>query len=118
MFVDKYEASGGTEYFLSWEDKKRRVVFGFCRLRLDQRRFYPAFIRELHTYGQMLAIGKKDKTASQHVGLGKKLLIGAEKICQKNKIKTLAVIAGVGVRDYYRHLGYNLENGYMVRNLK
>ena len=125
MFVDKYEASGGTEYFLSWEDKNRKVVYAFCRLRLEHNfdtikkefkkiKIYPAYIRELHTYGQLLDIGTRDKKASQHQGMGKKLIIEAEKIVKKNKIDKLAVISGVGVRGYYRKLGYKLENGYMV----
>lgn len=35
LFVEKYETTGGMEYFLSYEDKKRQVVFAFCRLRLS-----------------------------------------------------------------------------------
>ena len=40
----------------------------------------------------------------------------AEKIAQKNKFKDLAVISGVGVRGYYRKLGYKLKDTYMVKN--
>lgn len=40
-----------------------------------------------------------------------------EKICKKNKIDKLAVISGVGVRDYYRKLGYKLENTYLVKKM-
>jgi len=50
--------------------------------------------------------------------LGKKLVQEAEKIARKNKCQNIAVISGVGVRDYYRHLGYNLENTYVVKKLK
>jgi len=76
---------------------------------------YRAFIRELHTYGQLVAIGKDGKKDSQHKGLGKQLILETEKICKKNKIKKLDVISGIGVRGYYRKLGYRLENGYMVK---
>lgn len=118
LFVDKYTASGGTEYFLSYEDAKRQVVYAFCRLRLNKNGLYPAFIRELHTYGQMLKIGAKNTLASQHKGAGVKLIAEVEKICKKNRIQKLAVISGVGVRDYYRKLGYKLGGTYMVKNIK
>ncbi|MDD2758195.1 MAG: tRNA uridine(34) 5-carboxymethylaminomethyl modification radical SAM/GNAT enzyme Elp3 [Patescibacteria group bacterium] len=128
LFIDKYEANGGTEYFLSYEDTKRAVVYAFCRLRIcpNNRRpvncelrtaNYPAFLRELHTYGQSLAVGTKNTRDSQHRGLGKKLLVEVEKICKKNKIPELAVISGAGVRDYYRKLGYNLINTYMIKKI-
>ncbi|MBI5732329.1 MAG: tRNA uridine(34) 5-carboxymethylaminomethyl modification radical SAM/GNAT enzyme Elp3 [Candidatus Magasanikbacteria bacterium] len=117
LFIQKYETSGGKEYFLSFEDEKRRVVFAFCRLRLDQRGFYPAFIRELHTYGQLLPLGERDPHASQHRGLGKKLLRVAEKIARQEKSPSLAVIAGVGARDYYRKTGFRLKNTYLIKKL-
>ena len=53
----------------------------------------------------------------QHSGLGKKLVAEAEKIAKKNKAKELAVISGVGVRGYYRKLGYKLRNTYMVKKI-
>jgi len=114
IFRDIYNASNGTEYFLSFEDSKREVVFAFCRLRIFDGK---AFIRELHVYGQSLSIGFKNKKAGQHRGLGKKLILETEKICKKNKISFLAVISGVGVRDYYRHLGFKLQKTYMVKKL-
>ncbi|MBI5222074.1 MAG: tRNA uridine(34) 5-carboxymethylaminomethyl modification radical SAM/GNAT enzyme Elp3, partial [Candidatus Magasanikbacteria bacterium] len=129
LFVEKYETTGGMEYFLSYEDLKRQVVFAFCRLRLNNLTIQQfnnltmprAFIRELHTYGQLISINNKqlttNKTEIQHTGLGKKLVQEAEKIARKNKFKKLAVIAGVGVRDYYRKLGYRKEGTYMVRSL-
>lgn len=143
LFVDEYESSGGKEYFLSFEDNKRDVVYAFCRLRIlskekiAEKTFlpkglpsegisaaaldamgYPAFIRELHTYGQLINIGKKSKGASQHIGLGKKLIAEAEKICKGSKAFQLAVISGVGVREYYKKFGYKLENTYMAKSLK
>lgn len=117
FFVEEYESSGGKEYFLSFEDKTRCVVFAFCRLRIDENGLYPAFIRELHTYGQTLVIGEKKRTASQHKGLGKKLVIEAERLAKKKHCTKIAVISGVGVRDYYRHLKYKLENTYLVKNI-
>lgn len=118
LFDDVYEASSGIEHFLSIEDTKRNIVFAFCRLRLNNKKIttpYPAFIRELHTYGQMIPIAQAGKI--QHTGMGKALIKQAEEICAKNKTTKLAVISGVGVRGYYKKLGYKLENGYMVKNL-
>jgi histone acetyltransferase (RNA polymerase elongator complex component) len=43
---------------------------------------------------------------SQHKGYGKKLLQKAEEIAFNNGYKKIAVIAGVGVRNYYRKQGY------------
>jgi hypothetical protein len=79
---------------------------------------FRAFVRELHTYGQLLNIGEKNKDHSQHKGLGKKLLAKAEEITRKNKIDKLAVIAGVGVREYYRKWGYRLEKTYVVKKVR
>ena len=41
----------------------------------------------------------------------------AEEIARKNKCKELSVISGIGVREYYKKLGYKLEDTYMVRSL-
>jgi len=78
-----------------------------------------AIIREIHTYGQMMPIKSKSKKSPQHIGLGKKLIAEAEKITfQEFGLKKITVISGVGVRDYYRKLGYRLEDGYMVKKIK
>lgn len=77
-----------------------------------------AFIRELHTYGQLVNVGKNDAEASQHKGWGKKLVAEAEKIAKKNKLKKVAVISGVGVRGYYRKLGYKKVKTYMIKKIR
>jgi len=126
LFIEKYQASGGTEYFLSMESEDRKVLYAFCRLRLpDKNKIDNAFIknmpiiRELHSYGQLTPIGSKIKLSSQHKGLGKKLLIEAEKIAKKNGFQEMAVIAGIGVRGYYKKLGYNeLRQTYLIKKLK
>ncbi|HPV70319.1 MAG TPA: tRNA uridine(34) 5-carboxymethylaminomethyl modification radical SAM/GNAT enzyme Elp3 [Candidatus Magasanikbacteria bacterium] len=117
IFIDQYSASKGQEYFLSFEDAKRQTVYGFCRLRIDPEGFFPAFIRELHVYGQLVEIGRQQKDASQHLGLGKKLIAAAEKICRENDVKQLAIISGVGVRGYYKKLGYHLQKTYLVKKI-
>jgi len=132
LFVDKYDTMGGTEYFITFEDKNRTAVFGFLRLRIPepekneplQKQFDTlmpeikncAFIRELHVYGTLVGIGKRNTEATQHKGLGKKLVAEAERISQEQGKNKVAVISGVGVRGYYRKLGYRLSGTYMIKN--
>ena len=78
-----------------------------------------AIIRELHIYGQSLKLGEGGKIG-QHTGLGRWLMREAEKIAKNSKCAEIKVISGVGVRLYYRKLGYELdkEKGeYMVKLL-
>ncbi len=130
LFIEKYQASTGYEYFLSYEDAERVSVSAFLRLRLptsqDERvtALLPeingcAFIRELHTYGNIVPIDEHaEKNDAQHRGLGKKLMIEAEKIARSEGFTRVAVISGVGVREYYRKLGYELEGTYMIKDCK
>lgn len=109
--VLKYGASGGTEHFIEFSDG-RSILFGLSRLRI---RDGEAVLRELHVYGQAIPIGETGKR-SQHLGMGQKLLKKAEEITAENKIRRLKIISGVGVREYYRKFGYELEGNYMVRD--
>jgi elongator complex protein 3 len=131
LFRQDYEASGGQEIFLSFENKKRTKLFGLLRVRLPQLTLVPdtilpvlrdaAIIREVHTYGQMAQInsGSVAVGSPQHRGLGKKLIGEAEKIAGKEfNFKKIAVIASVGTRGYYRKLGYRLSDTYMVKKLR
>jgi elongator complex protein 3 len=77
-----------------------------------------AQIRELHTYGTALNINQQDKEASQHKGYGRKLMAHAEEIAKKEGYSNMAVISGIGVREYYKTLGYHEEDTYMIKNLK
>jgi len=70
----------------------------------------------LHTYGELIPVGSKRK-AVQHIGLGKRLMQEVEKLARKKGYKKIAVIAGIGVREYYRKMGYKLEKTYMVKNI-
>jgi len=115
--INKYSASGGTEYFLSAASRDSKTLYGFCRLRIDTgNRIAPALIRELHVYGKLVSIGNQKKV--QHSGLGKKLLAQAEALAKKKRANKIAVISGVGVRGYYQKRGYKLEDNYMVKILK
>jgi elongator complex protein 3 len=124
LFITKYKASEGTEYFLSIEDPQRDVLFAFCRLRLPETSpdFLPelnssALIRELHTYGHLVPIDEKSAGASQHIGFGRQLMQEAEKIAHQNGYEKIAVISGIGVRAYYKKLGYRQNGTYMVKNI-
>ncbi len=124
LFTEKYKAGNGVEYFLSYESPDREILYAFLRLRIPKNtnsKYWAAnlpMVRELHTYGQMVPINDKLKTASQHRGLGKKLLIEAEKIAKKNGFGAIAVISGIGVRNYYYKLGYHPKETYLVKTIK
>ena len=107
-----YEANKGKEVFLSFEDGN--ILVGFLRLRLNENG--KCGVRELHVYGETVKIGSKGNL--QHRGLGKKLLKKAEEICKKEfKVEKLYVISGIGVREYYKKLGYKKEGTYMVKKV-
>jgi ELP3 family radical SAM enzyme/protein acetyltransferase len=123
--IRQYEASDGMEYFISYETPDSTVLLGYIRLRLNNsmENTMPelrdcAFIRELHVLGNHLNVGaKSDDNTSQHRGYGKRLIAKAEELAKNNNFKKIAIIAGVGVRDYYRKQGYYLENTFMMKNL-
>lgn len=109
----EYKASKGNEIFIQAVNKDN-ILFGLLRLRLQKK--MPAMIRELHVYGPVVELGKKDEEKFQHKGLGKELMAEAEKIAKKAGFKSIRVISGVGVREYYRTLGYELDKEeYMSR---
>ncbi|MDP2950784.1 MAG: GNAT family N-acetyltransferase, partial [bacterium] len=118
LFKEEYLASEGKEFFLSFETKNREKLYALLRLRLPLKNEV-AMIREIHTYGQMAEIvrGLPSYNYAQHKGLGRKLMEEAETIAKKAGFKSIAVIAGVGVRGYYRKLGYHLKDTYMFKCL-
>ena len=132
LFREDYKASDGEEIFLTFEDKEREKLYALLRLRIPSQ-FYQsheaqtreimqvlkkaAIIREVHTYGQMIPVGEKG-LQPQHRGLGKKLIKEAEKIAKKEfRLNKVAVISGVGVRNYYRKLSYKLRETYMIKKI-
>ncbi len=112
-----YEASGGTEVFLSFEDADE-TLFGLLRLRV-QEASPSAVVRELHVYGPEVPLRRQDAMAAQHKGLGKSLLREAERITREEfHTGQMAVLSGAGAREYYRtEFGYDEKGGYMVREL-
>jgi len=109
-----YEAWGGKEVFLSYEDENE-TLFGLLRLRINEKK---AVVRELHIFGPEVSLGGRLERAAQHRGLGERLLREAERIARGEfKADSLLVLSGVGAREYYRSLGYGLEGVYMTREL-
>ncbi|EPY19293.1 histone acetyltransferase [Strigomonas culicis] len=84
LFCDTFRASGGTEHYLSIENCSRTQLYGHLRLRLRDdsgaaRSILPclqgsALIRELHTYGKLLAVSQHEAQRAQHVGVGARLM--------------------------------------------
>lgn len=128
LIIRKYIASFGTEYFVSHESNDEKIIYSLLRLRFNSRENMCVYedlngvsmIRELHVYGAMIPHNKPtDEVATQHRGLGKQLLQCAEDISRDNGFKSIAVISGVGVKEYYRKLGYTIitDGGYLLKNL-
>jgi len=120
--VDRYEAGGGTEHFVSIEDFEKDLLVGFCRLRFPNEPRRPelqdaALLRELHVYGSEAGIG--DGTGEhQHRGHGQRLMAKAEELAREAGYDKLAVIAGIGAREYYREkLGYRQDGPYVSTRL-
>ena len=120
--VDRYRAAGGVEWFISAEDVDRDVLVGFCRLRFPGEPARPelndaAIVRELHVYGAETSLGE-EATDWQHRGYGRELMHEARSIAREGNFDRLAVISGIGAREYYREqLGYRREGPYMVASL-
>lgn len=118
--VEEFNASGGKEFFISFEDDGEDLLLGFCRLRFPARTLrkeitpHTAIIRELHVYGTATGIGEDGDI--QHRGLGRKLMAEAERIAKESGKNRMLVISGVGVRKYYEHLGYTHMGPYMGKD--
>ncbi len=122
-----YEASGGREILLSFEDEKE-TLFGLLRLRVQANPIKVlaleanenlAIIRELHIYGPEVPLTEHREGAAQHKGLGKELLREAERIAsQEFQAQHMVILSGVGAKEYYRsEFGYSSQADYMVKNL-
>lgn len=131
--IHEFLASGTLEAFICAivPRKNRPLMLGFARVRapstellnesvFESLKGYTAIIRELHVYGRVKEVGSTIDSVSgqaQHLGLGRKLMAKAEIWCRRQGTEKIAVIAGIGVRDYYRRLGYQLSDTYMVKVL-
>ncbi|MCU4925707.1 tRNA uridine(34) 5-carboxymethylaminomethyl modification radical SAM/GNAT enzyme Elp3 [Halobacteria archaeon AArc-dxtr1] len=139
--VMTYEACGGTEHFISFEDFEQDLLIGFCRLRFpggeagaagrsssDWSDVGPArdelenaaLVRELHVYGSEVAMGDSGSDAQhQHQGYGRRLIGQAEEMAADAGYDKLSVISGIGAREYYREkLGYHQDGPYVSKSLR
>ena len=125
LFIREYNAINGTEYFISFESPDQKTLYGFLRLRINHTQddlIYKelkgsSFVRELHVYGKVVRHNDKSNKKIQHNGFGKRLIQEAEKISRENCIQSIAIISGVGVREYYEVIGYVLVKDYMIKKL-
>ena len=120
IHIEEFNASGGKEFFIDVVNSEDTMI-GFIRLRFPyETTLMPeidgstALIRELHIYGQTIPVGSQSE-AAQHKGWGRALVQKCEEISKKNGYSKIAIISGVGVREYYKKLGYVREGPYMVK---
>jgi len=110
--VLEYASSGGRELFISLEYNDSLV--GYARLRFDGTD--TATVRELKVFGRVAPIGSEGEDW-QHRGFGKELMLEAERLAALDKKKRVRITSGIGAREYYRALGYVLEDPYMVKDI-
>ncbi len=108
-----YAASGGLERFISFECGD--AIVGYLRLRLPSDG--PAYIRELKVFGRVVPVGEESGNDWQHRGYGADLVNEAEEMARAAGYSVMRVTSGVGVREYYRKLGYSSDGSYLARKL-
>lgn len=125
LLKEEYNAGEGKEIFLSYEDVKQDILIGFLRLRIPSKHAHRSeiddkttLIRELHVYGSMMPLGEKEEDKWQHMGYGELLVNEAERISKEDYNKTrINVTSGIGVRNYYKKIGYSKLGPYMSKLL-
>jgi elongator complex protein 3 len=122
----EYAASDGKEFFFSYEVLEHDIILAFLRLRLpsaDAHRLEIteescSLIRELRVYGPVVAIGERDPQAWQHLGLGEKLLSTVEQVSRDELgVDRILVNSGIGVKEYYRNLGFKDLGPFLSKDL-
>ncbi len=121
-----YQTGTAEEHFISFVTPDDGLA-GFIRLSLPnadspQTGLHDldgaALIREVHVYGQSLAVGAEQTGAAQHAGLGTRLLREADSVAQARGYRRMAVIAAVGTRQYYLDRGFERGELYLVKSLQ
>jgi len=131
MHIEDYEYSPAIseEHFISYRTAEGHIA-GYLRLSLPQPSEIgqqviaaipelrgAALIREVHVFGQALAVGEAKDGAAQHIGLGSHLIAYAEQIARQKGCRKIAVIAAVGTRQYYQARGFSTADLYMLKSL-
>ena len=119
-----YKGNSGSDYFIPYESEDKKALFGFIRLRVVAKNNMIIFdilknrglVRELHVYGDTVAVNSFDSHGCQHHGIGKGLLKYAETITMENGLCGIVVISGEGVKEYYEKKGYKEVDTFMVKD--
>jgi elongator complex protein 3 len=118
-----YSADTAEEHFISFVTPDDKLA-GFIRLSLPLESAPQtgladltgaALIREVHVYGQSLPVGTESPGATQHAGLGTRLLAEAERIAHTRGYDKMAVISAVGTRQYYLERGFTRGELYLIK---
>ncbi|MCE9645836.1 MAG: tRNA uridine(34) 5-carboxymethylaminomethyl modification radical SAM/GNAT enzyme Elp3 [Chloroflexi bacterium] len=120
-----YQAGAASEHFISFNTPEDGLA-GFIRLSLPAKDAVltgmpdldnAALIREVHVYGQSLAVGEEQSGAAQHLGLGTRLLQQAEAVARLHGFSRMAVISAIGTRHYYLDRGFERGEYYLIKSL-
>ncbi len=120
-----YQVGTTEEHFISFVTPDDGLA-GFIRLSLPVKDSAQtgmaeldgaALIREVHVYGQSLAVGAEQTGAAQHLGLGTRLLIAADRVARKHGFSRMAVIAAIGTRHYYLDRGFERGEYYLTKRI-
>ena len=123
-----YDASEGQEIFLSLENKVENYLVGYLRLRKPSEFAHRTevndgktlIVREIRIVGELVPKDSKPNRIQQiqHRGFGTLLLNTAENIASEEfDAEKLAVISGVGARDWFYEMEYVLDGPYVSRKL-
>ncbi|MGC8562870.1 MAG: tRNA uridine(34) 5-carboxymethylaminomethyl modification radical SAM/GNAT enzyme Elp3 [Thermoplasmata archaeon] len=118
MKITNYFASGGLEKFMEFVDEMDKII-AFLRLRVPGENVErpeltgKTLIREIKTFGKEARIDEEGEF--QHRGYGRRLLKEAEDITRELGYEGIAVISGIGVREYFRKNGYERLGPYMSK---
>ena len=121
----RYRASNAEEWFVSLEDTTQDILVGYLRLRdvvapyrTELQEEPCMIIREVKVLGREASLVSRTPEAYQHRGYGKKLVYEAERICfEQYGKKRLFVLSGVGVKPYYRKLGFVDDGVYLSKRI-
>ena len=120
-----YQTDSAEEHFISFVTPDDRLA-GFIRLSLPSATSPAvgmtdledaALIREVHVYGQSLAVGAEVSGSAQHIGLGTKLLEVAAQTAAAHGFRRMAVISAIGTRKYYLERGFERGELYLVKDI-
>ncbi len=124
MKKEIYNASGGVEIFLSFDDINNDAIIGYLRLRIPSENahrpevFKSSMVRELKVLGPEVPVNRTYINAFQHKGYGKLLMQEAERISMEDfDKKYILVNSGVGAIEYYRKIGYEKFGPYVRKIL-